>query len=201
METSHLAFKDAYEALNGTTNSSGKENRTVHIDEVNPFVEVEPNEIIKMIENKESFYVYIGDEMCPWCRSVIETAIDLSKKANIEKIYYVQIWDDDHNEILRDQYKYEDGKLNKVVEGTDEYHQLLKYWNNVLDDYTLTIDDKEVEVGEKRIYAPNFVYMENGEAIRFTTGISSLQEDAREELSEEMLNDMKNQFKKFFGLE
>ena len=201
VEASHLAFKDAYEALNGTTNSSGKENRTVHIDEVNPFVEVEPNEIIKMIESKETFYVYIGDEMCPWCRSVIETAIDLSKKANIEKIYYVQIWDDDHNEILRDQYKYEDGKLNKVVEGTEEYHQLLKYWDNVLDDYTLTVDDKEVEVGEKRIYAPNFVYMKNGEAIRFTTGISSLQEDAREELSEEMLNDMKNQFTKFFGLD
>ena len=201
VKASHLNFKEAYEALNGKSNSSGKAHRNISIDENNPFEEVDASEIVKKIENKETFYVYIGDEMCPWCRSVIESAIELAQQANIEKIYYVQIWDDDGNEVVRDQYKYEDGKLNKTVEGIEAYHQLLKYWDSVLEDYTLSDDnDNEIEVGEKRIYAPNFVYVVNGEATRFTTGISSMQEDAREELTAEMIQDTKQQFSEFFGL-
>ena len=201
VQASHLGFKEAYEALNGLSNTNGIQHRIIHIDENNPFVEVEAAEIIEKINNKETFYVYIGDEMCPWCRSVIETAIDLANKANVETIYYIQIWDDDHNEILRDQYKYEDGKLDKSIEGTKEYYELLKSWDNVLSDYTLTVDDKTIDVGEKRIYAPNFIYVENGEATRFTTGISSMQEDSREELSEEMLQEEIEQFTSFFGLQ
>ena len=52
-----------------------------------------------MIENKETFYVYFGDELCPWCRSVIEKFIEVAKKNDVKKVYYVKIWDDDHNEI------------------------------------------------------------------------------------------------------
>lgn len=199
-DTAHLSFKEAYESLNGKTNASGKEYRSITIPEDNPFIEVTASEILEKIRNKESFYVYIGDEMCPWCRSVIEKAIEIAKEADIGKIYYIQIWDDDHNEVLRDQYKYEDGQLVQVLEGPKEYQELLKLWGDLLEDYTLTVDEEEIQVGEKRIYAPNFLYIENGEAIRFTTGISNLQEDARNELSEEILKDEETQFKAFFGV-
>ena len=199
-DTAHLSFKEAYEALNEKTNASGKEHRTVAIPEDNPFVEVTAAEVLEKISSKESFFVYIGDEMCPWCRSVIEKAIEIAKAADVKKIYYVQIWDDDHNEILRDQYKYEDGQLVQVLEGTKEYQELLKLWGDLLEDYTLTVEEEEIQVGEKRIYAPNFLYIEKGEAIRFTTGISDLQEDARVELNEEILKDEETQFKAFFGV-
>ena len=200
VETSHLAFKDAYEALNGTTNSSGKENRTVHIDEVNPFVEVEPNEIIKMIENKESFYVYIGDEMCPWCRSVIEKAIEVAKENKVNKIYYVEIWDADHNEIVRDKYELNENKeVLKVSDGHKDYEKLLEYFDNVLDDYVLErTEDSTIGPAEKRIYAPNFIKVEKGSAIKMVEGISSKQEDANAELTDEMLNDEVEQFQSIF---
>ena len=199
-KTDHLSFKDAYEALNGQTNAAGKEHRSITIPEENPFVEVSPAEIIDKLNNKETFYLYVGDEMCPWCRSVIEEAIAIASEASVKTIYYIQIWDDDHNEVFRDQYKYEDGELKQVVEGIPEYHELLERWGNVLADYTLTVDGEEIEVGEKRIYAPNFFYVENGECIRFTTGISEMQEDARAELDEQILKDEEAQFKAFFGV-
>ena len=173
--TAGMTFKEAYESKNDKENSSGKPNRNVTIAEDHPFVKTDAEDIVRMIENKETFYVYVGDEMCPWCRSVIEKTIEVAKAANVEKIYYLEIWNDANEEILRDQYKVEDGKAVQVFAGTEAYHQLLKYWDSVLNDYTLTDSDQKIEVGEKRIFAPNFFYVENGEVVRFTTATSPKQ--------------------------
>jgi thiol-disulfide isomerase/thioredoxin len=114
-----LAFKESYEKLNGKTNKSGKEHRTVHINEDNPFVLTTPEEIVKMIENKETFYLYVGDPLCPWCRSAIEKATEIATKKNVKKVYSIEIWDDEGNEILRDKYEMVDGKLKKTIEGKE----------------------------------------------------------------------------------
>ena len=198
-ETS-IAFKEDYESLNGTENKSGKAHRTVKIDSNNVFVEVTAEEIVKMIENKETFYVYFGSKLCPWCRSTIEMADKISRDNDISKIYYVDIWDDEGNEILRDKYALND--KDEVVlssEGTEAYKKLLVSFDNVLDDYTLTdSNNNTVSVLEKRIYAPNYIYVSDGVAQRITTGISELQKDSREELTEEMLSDEEEKFNQFF---
>lgn len=191
-------FKKDYESLNGKSSSYG-EYRELNIEQ-NPFVFSNSDEIIKMIENKESFYVYFGDKACPWCRSVIEKAISVSKKYSISKIYYINIWDDDHNEILRDKYELKDGKAVKVNDGYKNYSKLLEYFNEFLDDYTLTDEENNViNVGEKRIFAPTFIYVENGKAVRETTGISKKLTSPFDELTEEILKDEEKLFNEFFG--
>ena len=85
---SSLAFKTEYEALNGKENSAGKVHRTVNITDNNPYEKVTPEKLIEMIDNKETFYVYFGDPLCPWCRSVIEKSIEVADQLNIDKIYY-----------------------------------------------------------------------------------------------------------------
>lgn len=196
-----MTFKEAYESLNGKTNKSGKEHRTVSIPEDNPIVQVDAKEIVRKIENKETFYLYVGDEMCPWCRSVIEKALEIAKAAEVDEILYLQIWDDEGNEILRDKYVIEDGELKQTVETSEEYGKLLDYFRDVLADYTLTDDnDETVEVGEKRIYAPNFFYVKNGVVIRFTTGTSEKQEESRQELSDDILADEIDMFEELFGV-
>lgn len=195
-----IKFKEDYEGINGKEIGENKY-REVSIDKDNPFVEVDAEKIIEMIENDETFYVYFGDKKCPWCRSVIEKAIKVSKEYDVDKIYYVSIWDDDFNEILRDKYKLDDkGKVEKVSDGTDTYNKLLKEFDSLLSDYTLTDNNKkEVKVGEKRIYAPNFIYVNNGKAVKMTEGISDKQKDAFEELSDEILDDEEKLFKEFFN--
>lgn len=192
-------FKKEYEQLNDQKNSRGVKYRKINVSSDNPFEEVKPEEIIKKMDNKESFYVYFGDAMCPWCRSVLEQAIKTAQEKNIKKIYYVDIWDKDGNEVLRDKYEIKDGKASKVSDGAKEYKTLLKYFDNVLADYTLTDDNnKEIKVGEKRIYAPNYIYVKNGKAVRLTEGISSKQTDPYMKLSKDILNDEKELFEKFF---
>lgn len=193
-------FKEDYESLNGKKNSRGLEHRTVKIDENNPFVYASAEEIVKKIKNKETFYVYFGDTLCPWCRSAIEMAIKVANEQNIKTIYYVPIWDKDGNEILRDKYKLNDeGKLEQVVKGTDAYYELIDLFKDVLDDYNVTDSDgNKVATGEKRIFAPNYIYVEKGNAMVKVDGTSENQKDSREELTKELLDDERIIFESLF---
>ena len=195
-----LAFKKSYESLNTKTNSWGNEYRTIKIDSINPFVQTTAENIVDMIKNEETFYVYFGDEMCPWCRSVLEAAVRSAKQNKIDKIYYVDIWDENHNEILRDKYTLnKKNKPEKETGGTDAYYELLEYFKDLLKEYTLK-DEKGniVEVGEKRIFAPNFVYIEKGLAKKLVSGISEKQTTSNGELTTEIREDELRIFNKFF---
>lgn len=196
-----LAFKEDYEKLNGKENKSGKVHRTVSIDEANPFVEVSAEDIVKKIANNETFYVYFGSTLCPWCRSTIESAIKVAKENNIETIYYVDIWDDEGNEILRDKLEVDKkGKVKVAKEGTESYYKLLDYFEEYLRNYDLTDSNgKAVESNEKRIYAPNYMYIENGNIKKLTNGKADSQKDAREELTETIKNEQLTKFRDFFN--
>jgi len=194
------AFKNDYESVNGKENSHGKIHRELDIPIDNVFVMSNSEEILEMINNKETFYVYFGSKLCPWCRSTVVKANEVAKKKAVSKIYYVNIWDDDGNEILRDKYSLD--STNKPVlekEGTKEYTEFLKVFDSLLKDYTLTDKDgKTIDVGEKRIYAPNYIFIEKGVPKKLVTGISEKQKDSREELTEEILQDEENIFDEFF---
>lgn len=195
-----IRFKEDYEALNKTTNLRGDEYRHVTISKSNPFVYTSARDIINKIAAGETFYVYFGSKLCPWCRSVIEKAIESAAKYDIDKIYYVDIWDEDGNEILRDKYTLKDDEIEIANEGSKEYFELLKHFDNVLGDYTLTntAGDK-VYVGEKRIYAPTFVRVENGIAMKMATGISDKQTDSRAVLTDDILADEEKEFAALFS--
>lgn len=188
-------FKKEYEGLNGNSDY-----RSVSIPKKNPIVYASANEIVEKLKNKETFYVYFGSVYCPWCRSVIEKALEVANNKNINKIYYVDIWDGEHNEILRDTFEVnEKGEAVATKIGTEDYYELLNRLNPVLDDYVLTNDKGEkLSCSEKRIFAPTFIYVENGEAIRKETGISDKQENAKDELTDEIKTDEENKFNEFF---
>lgn len=195
-------FKDNYESLNGTINKNGKEHRTLTIPQNNPFIKSSAQEIIRKIENGENFYVYFGSTLCPWCRSVIEKAIEIANNNGIDKVYYVDIWDSEGNEILRDKYTLDDnGNAVKIVDGTDEYFKLLMYLETILPEYTYAANKNggsKLDINEKRIYIPLFVYIAKGKPIRVTSGLSDLQIGSRDELTREILSDEEKLFDDFF---
>ncbi len=197
---SSTAFKKDYEALNGKENKSGKVHRSVSIPEANPMEEISPAELLTKIDNGETFYVYFGSSLCPWCRSCIEKAIEVANKKNIDKIYYIDIWDEEGHEILRDKYELnKKNKPTKTIEGAPEYARLLEVFGEYLSDYELTdAKGNKISTGEKRIYAPNYFYVEKGVAKKKVEGYSPKQKDSREELTDEMLKDEEEIFNKFF---
>lgn len=195
-----LKFKTDYEEVNGKKNKVGKENRTVNIPDDNPYVYISGKDLLEKINNKESFYIYFGSPLCPWCRSAVEKSIEVANKNKINKIYYLDIWNKDGEEIFRDKYILNDNnELEKINEGTSEYKEIINIFKNVLSDYVLEDKDgNKVSVGEKRIFAPNFIKVEKGKAIKLVEGTSSKQKDSREKLTKELLDDEEKIFNEFF---
>ena len=184
-------FKDEYEALNNTENNYGKTNRTVSIQEDNPIVYKTAEEIVDKINNKETFVVYFGFPSCPWCRSMIEELIKSAKDNNQEKIYYVDVYE------IRDTFELnEEGMPEKTKEGTSGYNELISLMSDVLSDYTLTNDaGEEINVGEKRIFAPNVVAVVSGKAEKMIEGTATNLEDPYGELTDEMKEESYNSMK------
>ena len=196
-----LAFKEEYEALNGKMARFKKEHRILNIPEDNPYVKTTPAKVLEMIENKQTFYLYVGDPLCPWCRSVIEQSIETAKSYGIDKIYYIDFWDDENKEILRDVYELVDGKITKTVEETEEYKKLLDLCGDDLGLRNYTVKDKngkEVEVNSKRFFGPTFLYVQNGVFKKYTDARSSKQAGPLDELTEEIKKDMDENFGNFF---
>ena len=187
-------FKEAYESLNGTESSNGKKIRSINIPKDNPFVYKDEDDIVEMIDNKETFIVYFGFEKCPWCRSVLEEMTKAAIDLNIDKIYYVNVLD------IRDvQEINSDGNIVTTNEGTEGYNELVKRIGDVLSDYTLTTSEGEsINLGVKRIYAPNVVVVSNGKAIEMEEGISEELKDPYSELTDNMKKYTYNKFKCLF---
>ncbi len=183
-------FKTEYESLNGTESASGKKIREIAIEDDNPMIYKTAEEIVKMIEDKETFLVYFGFAKCPWCRSVLPTLLSVADDLKLDTIYYVDVLE------IRDTLELND--KNQVVtktKGTEGYYKLLELLNDVLDDYSMTDSKgKKVDTKEKRIYAPNIVAVINGKAEKMTTGISSKQDDGYMDLTEEMVNETYSKF-------
>ena len=199
--SSALEFKKEYEALNGKMARYNKPHRTLNIDEDNPYVKITPAEVIKKLENKEKFYLYVGDPLCPWCRSVIEQSIKSAKENAIDTIYYIDFWDDENNEILRDVYELKDGEIVKTHEETKEYKKMLELCPDKIGLRNYTVEDEdgnEVEVNSKRFFGPTFLYAENGKFKKYTDARSELQKSPLEDLTDEIKADQAEKFDELF---
>ena len=199
---SALDFKEEYEKVNGEIMINDIEYRTLDIDKNNPYVKVSIDEIAKKIKNKETFYLYVGDHLCPWCRSGIEKMIEVANRENIETIYYVDFWDDDHNEILRDLYDVKvSGKKVEIVqtqEATEGYKVLYEAVKDYIQDYTITKDGKEYNVGVKKVYGGDHFYFSKGECKKYVSLRVPSLEKATDELTKKVLKEQDETFTKFF---
>ena len=188
-KTDAYRFKTEYESLNNSKSESGKDIRNLTINETNPFIYKSEDDIVDLINNDETFVVYFGFASCPWCRSVVPTLIETAKKYGLSTIYYVDIKD------IRDTYELDGNKPVLKKEGTNGYSKLLDLLEEKLSDYTLTDKDgNTVNVGEKRIYAPNIIGVIEGNIDSIETGISSLQTDGYMDITDEMKNETKEKF-------
>ena len=173
-------FKEEYESINNKTINK-KKVRKVSISKDNPIIYKDAKEIIEMMDSKKTFIVYFGFNDCPWCRSMIETMLEVAKDYKIDEIYYVDIKD------IRDEKELDkDGNIKTTKEGTTDYLELLNRLDNLLEDYKVN----DISMNEKRIYAPNIVAITNGNPLEMTTGISDDQKDPYEDLTDEMKNTM-----------
>ena len=203
-KVSALEFKEEYEKVNGKTLKGDIKYRTLDINKNNPYVKISIDEVAAKIKNGESFYLYVGDHLCPWCRSGIEKMIEVANREKIETIYYVDFWDDDHNEILRDLYDVEvKGKkttFTQTKEATEGYKVLYEAVKDMgLLDYTVNKDGKEYTVpNTKKVYGGDHFYFNKGKCERYVTLRVPSLKSAIDELTDEVLKEQDETYTKLF---
>ena len=110
----------------------------INVTSDNPFVYRSVDQIINILE-KGTGVVYLGFPECPWCQAYVPYVEEVAKKVGIDKVYYFNIKDDRKN-------------------NTEEYQKIVK----ILDVY-LPNDDE----GNKRIYVPAIIVVQNGKIVEF----------------------------------
>lgn len=183
-EDDAIKFKKEYEELNDTKNPSGKTYPKVEISESNPVKYSNAKEIIKVLDSGTGI-IYLGYPKCPWCRNAVPILMQAASDLGIEKVYYMNMYDE------RDEYGVEDGELVLKKSGTDQYKQLLKALDEVLDDYVVEDEDgKEYETGEKRIYVPYVIFVRDGEIVGIHDDTVESQKDPYVALTEKQKEEL-----------
>lgn len=190
-----LKFKEEYESLNDVlTSTEGVYYRNIKIDKNNPIIYTTFKEVKEKIENEESFILYVGFSACPWCRSVIPYVLEEAEEKGIDKIYYINVREDNsRGSDLRGYYKLDDN--NQVVYDIypdKYYHDVLNTLDEFLSPYTLSSEDgREIETGEDRLTAPTFIIYKDGKAIAVDECISEKQKDGYQKLTDEIIDEIK----------
>lgn len=167
-----VRFKEEYEKLNGTTRSNGKKHKEVSILDDNNIVYISVDEAADILDDGSGI-IYFGFSACPWCRNIVPVLLNAMNSTSLDKIYYVDVRpNDDAKSDIRDTYTLDTrNKAKRTKDASQSYYNILLALANELSDYVLTTDKgKEVNTGEKRLYAPTVVAVLNGELIGFHEG-------------------------------
>lgn len=155
-------FETEYETLNGTANETGVAHKTVNIAKDNNIKYITLEEADKKL-SEGSGVIYFGFASCPWCRNLVPTLLDVAKEEELEEIYYVNLLDEEGND-LRSKYTLNNkNKPKKEKDASLEYYNILASLSEYLSQYVLyTENGKEIEVPEKRLSAPTVVAVKEG---------------------------------------
>lgn len=192
-----VTFKNKYEDLN---DDKTIDYIKVEIPEINPMKELSVEDLLKKINDKESFLVFFGSPSSQWCRSMVVQMIETAKEMDINTIYYISIKD------IKDVYELDSkNKVNKAIDGTDEYHQLLNKLSNLLDNYpSLEYKNKKkkivnVKVNDKYIKEPSLIFIKDGVGEAICDGISDKQDNPNDITEKEITDETKQEFIDLFN--
>ena len=162
-----IKFKKDFEDVN---NLDGK--KEVFITNYNLVKYSSLEEINKMISEKKSFVVFLGNPFLEESRYTIESFINTSKDNNIDTIYYVDIIKDykEENDI-RTVYALDNGVVTKVKDGTAEYIKFVQTCKDILPVPFDEFIDVNTYQGDKTILNSAFIYVEKGVPTIYTDGL------------------------------
>lgn len=181
-----LKFKNEYEDINGRETDYGK-HISLEISEDNIIKYSNFSEILDLLEDGTGV-IYFGFPECPWCRNAVPVLLDAASSTNLEKIYYVNVYD------LRDTLELnENDEVVTKKKASEEYYELLEKLDNILLKYELTGSDGNIyDTGEKRLYVPLVLFVKDGEVVAYHNDTVESQNDPFILLDDNQYNELYN---------
>lgn len=178
--TDEEKFEQEYEKLNGKTNDSDVEYKTIDIPTKNKVEYINAKEVIEILEGKTGV-IYFGFPECPWCRNALPVLMEAVKESNIDKIYYYNALSIRDKKHLDD-----DGKIVVDEKGTKDYQRILELLGDKADVYD-GLEDESI----KRLYFPTVVFVREGKVISLHTSTVESQTDSSKELTKKQTKELK----------
>ncbi len=177
-------FRTEYMELNDKVNESlDVLYPTVSISENNTVKYTTPKDLVKLLESGTGV-IYIGFPTCPWCRTLVPILTSLAEEKN-EIIYYADISD------IKSIFKVSKGKVKQTKSGSKEYYRMLELLDEFLEDYSITDDENNSYLtGEKRIYNPTLIAVNNGKITSVHVGTVSSQTSGYDKLNDEQVKEL-----------
>lgn len=138
----------------------------------NQFVTSNMEDVLKMIDKKESGVVYFGFPKCPWCIEALPILDEAAKENNLH-ILYVQTRDDDKKMMFSDEQKAE------IMKHTDAYLQ----------------SDEE---GNKQFYVPFVVVIRDGKVMDGHIGTVDGYDTKERKMNDDEKQQLKDVYMKMF---
>ena len=138
------------------------------VDENNVFVYRTIDEIIKILENGTGV-VYLGFPECKWCQRYVKYLNEVAYEEDIEKIYYYNIKEDREN-------------------NTEKYQKIIE----LLGDY-VPYDEE----GNRRIYVPAVIYVNEGKIVGHDNESSMVSGDVDKYWTEDKVLALKERTREF----
>ncbi len=165
------AFKAEYEKDNNEVYSNGMEYIVLDIPEANPFVYVDYDETIELIENGTGI-LFLSRPGCPFCRSTMDATIEFAEKNKIEKIFYYN--PEEIRTANNDDYRY-------LMSLLDEYLPI--------DKVTQHEEDPHFDENLKRIVVPHLFFIYEGEVVyQYQEGRSEFMTELSKEQIDEIIS-------------
>lgn len=166
-----LMFKAEHEELNGQPHPDHPDNimKDVYIPTNNPFIYVEYDEIIALLEDGTGI-IYFGFPICPWCRNLVPVLADAAIEFGVEEILYRNVLDD------RNILALQDGVIVETRAGHPGYYQVLEMLGDLVPEYR-GLEDESI----RRIFVPAVVFVKDGEVISYFQNLPAWQDRVNDE--------------------
>lgn len=172
------SVREALEALNGQTSSSGRPYLDVNLSDDQVFLPISEADALELISSGTGVIVFEYPE-CPWCRSAMPVMDDAARRIGLDTIYAFNIREH------RNEINLENGELVVKNEGSEFYRKVLEILGDDLPVYE-GLNDESL----RRIYVPLVLVLKDGkvEASHLATVESqtdpyvALSDDQRQEL-------------------
>lgn len=137
------------------------------VDKDNVFRTITPEEAINILEGGTGI-LFIGFPKCPWCQRVVPVLNDTAKLANINQVYYLNIYD------IRN-------------ENTSEYQRIVELLGD-----NLEIDE---DTGKRRVYVPDVYGIKGGKITKHHLDVVESYDDSSRDLTIEEEAELKEIYK------
>ncbi len=174
-------IKNEFASLNNQLNENNQRMYPlVNLTDDNLFVYKTEEEIIKIIEESTGV-IFFGNSSDAYTRTLMPIVDNLSKKLNLEQVYYFDIT------TITDTIALDD--LNEPIikeKGSSGYYKILKLLDEQLPNYYLTSPTGEkIDTLEKRIEVPTILAVKNGKIKDIYMGTIASQKSGYDKLTTE----------------